>query len=97
MADCQNRASACTQSCWNPAETSIQDRQACLKTCSQTLRDSCSTPGQVAANYAVSKEGQKPNYDIVQGGSASGAMGLVAGKGVTAAVAIMAAVVLVVA
>ena len=101
MADCQNRASACTQSCWDPATTSIENRQSCLSTCSSTLRDSCSTPGQVAANYAVSKRGQTPSYTIVQGGTASGAAAmLMRSKGAVlggAAVAVAAAAVMVVA
>lgn len=92
MADCQNRASACTQSCWDPATTSIENRQSCLSTCSSTLRDSCSTPGQVAANYAVSKRGQTPSYVIVQGGTASGAASiLMRSKGAVLGGAIIAA------
>lgn len=72
VADCQNRASACTQLCWEPS-TQLSDRNTCINNCSKNLRATCSTPGQVSANYAVSKRGDKPSYAMIQGGTANGA------------------------
>ncbi|CAO1623422.1 unnamed protein product [Parajaminaea phylloscopi] len=74
VADCQNRANACTQACWNPS-TNVGDRNACISNCAKTLRETCSTPGQISANYAVAKEGDKPSYALMQGGSANGVLG----------------------
>lgn len=72
VADCQNRASACSQACWDRS-LSTSERNSCISNCSNNLRSTCSTPGQVSANYAVSKRGDKPSYALIQGGSANAA------------------------
>ncbi|CAO1622436.1 unnamed protein product [Sympodiomycopsis kandeliae] len=74
LADCQNRANACSQACWSP-NVSIQDRNSCRNICDKTFRQSCGTPGMVSANYAVDKESQKPSGNLIQGGDASGSLG----------------------
>lgn len=73
LADCQNRANACSSACWSPA-TSVEKRNSCRDTCDKTFRQSCGTPGMVSANYAVAKESQTPSYTLIQGGNASGAL-----------------------
>lgn len=97
LADCQNRANACIEACWAPA-TSVQKRNSCRDTCDKTFRQSCGTPGMVSANYAVSKESQKPSGKLIQGGSASGALHAVkASGGLAIAVGAVAAFTIVVA
>lgn len=78
MADCQNRASACTQACW--AQGVSSNHQQCISNCNSILRNSCSTPGQISANYAVSKRGQSPPLGLMQGGDASGALKTLQGR-----------------
>ena len=90
LADCQGRNTACRDACIKPGQ-GIEDQNKCLGICADNFGSTCGLPGQYAANYAVRKEGQKPNYVIVQGGTAQNsarrAMGAVGvGAAVVAAV-----------
>ncbi|SJX61158.1 uncharacterized protein SRS1_12380 [Sporisorium reilianum f. sp. reilianum] len=81
LADCQGRNTACRDACIKPGQ-SVQDQTKCLGVCAQNFGSTCGKPGQYAANYAVKKEGDKPSYTVVQGGSAqNGALSAMVGVG----------------
>lgn len=87
LADCQGRNIACRDACVKPGQ-SVQSQNNCLDTCTQNYGSTCAKPGQYAANYAVTKEGSKPSYAIVQGGTAqNAAMKLGGGMVIVVAVA----------
>ncbi|CEH16556.1 hypothetical protein CBOM_06494 [Ceraceosorus bombacis] len=69
FADCLNRATACGDACALPGGTTAA-RTACKKACQSNFRETCGLPGQYSANYAVNKQGDKPNLKMIQGGSA---------------------------
>lgn len=69
LADCQGRNTACRDACIKPGQ-GVEDQNKCLNVCADNYGNTCGKPGQYAANYAVSKQGQKPSYAIVQGGTA---------------------------
>ncbi|KAJ9477641.1 hypothetical protein PHBOTO_001214 [Pseudozyma hubeiensis] len=96
LADCQGRNIACRDACIKPGQ-SVEAQNTCLGVCTQNYGSSCGKPGQYAANYAVSKEGNKPSYTVVQGGTAQNAairagVGMV---GVMAVAAVVSAVIMV--
>lgn len=95
LADCQGRNTACRDACVKPGQ-SVADQDKCLDTCAQNYGSTCGKPGQYAANYAVGKEGAKPSYTIVQGGTAqNGALAKSAGMAGVVAVAALVSVVVV--
>ncbi|CDS00720.1 uncharacterized protein SPSC_04586 [Sporisorium scitamineum] len=79
LADCQGRNTACREACIKPGQ-SVEDQNKCLDVCAQNFGSTCGKPGQYAANYAVKKEGDKPSYTVVQGGTAQN--GALTAKGV---------------
>lgn len=97
LADCQGRNTACRDACIKPGQ-SVGDQNKCLGVCEENFGSTCGKPGQYAANYAVGKEGNKPSYTVVQGGTAqNGALGRAGVARVTVgAVAVVVSAVLVV-
>jgi hypothetical protein len=69
FSDCLARATTCADMCSIPGGTTAQ-RTACKSACQTNFRDTCGMPGQYSANYAVAKSGDKPNLDMMQGGTA---------------------------
>ena len=79
--DCLMRGGVCGQACTQP-DTSIAQRSACKDACDNNFRNTCGLPGQYSANYAVSKQNQKPALAMVQGGTAgNGGLALSAATG----------------
>ncbi|PWN47504.1 hypothetical protein IE53DRAFT_390360 [Violaceomyces palustris] len=70
LADCRGRNIACKDACLKPNSGTV-DKNKCTQACDANFGNNCGNPGQYAANYAVRKEGQKPNYEIIQGGTAA--------------------------
>ncbi|GAC97188.1 hypothetical protein PHSY_004773 [Pseudozyma hubeiensis SY62] len=96
LADCQGRNIACRDACIKPGQN-VEAQNKCLDVCAQNYGSTCGKPGQYAANYAVSKEGNKPSYTVVQGGTAqNGALRAGVGMvGVMAVAAVVSAVIMV--
>lgn len=91
--DCLRRGNTCTNACALPGGTT-QERNDCKDACTKSFGGTCGFANQYSANYAVSKQGQKPNA-MVQGGSAgNGAMSLNVASGAVLSVAAIAALVL---
>lgn len=82
LADCQNRASACTSACMQI--TTISDQSTCKTNCQNVFRNSCGLPGQIAADYSTEKANDTPEYSYIQGGTASS--GAMSGRRVAALV-----------
>lgn len=72
LADCQGRSTACKDACIKPNQ-GVASTNDCVNKCLSQFGDTCGKPGQYAANYAVHKQGDKPTYAIVQGGTAQNA------------------------
>ncbi|UZJ53967.1 hypothetical protein CBS101457_003287 [Exobasidium rhododendri] len=88
LSDCLNRGNACSTACLIPGGSTAQ-RTACKDACNNQLSTTCGFPGQYSANYAVSKENQKPSLAMIQGGTAGdGALTI---KAVTGALAVVVA------
>ncbi|KAL9931624.1 hypothetical protein V8E36_009410 [Tilletia maclaganii] len=68
LADCQGRNSACKAVCFKPQYAS--SLQTCQEACDKAYGSTCGTSGQVAADYSVMKQGDKPSYAIITGGTA---------------------------
>lgn len=92
LADCQGRNTACRDACIKPGQ-GVADQNNCLANCAQNFGSTCGKPGQYAANYAVRKQGDKPNYVIVQGGTAQNSAMRAMGGATGASVAMVAAIV----
>lgn len=87
MQDCLSRGSACTTACSQPGSTTLT-RSACTTACNNAFSNSCGTPGQLTASYAVNKVNDKPALTMVQGGTAGdGALSLKAATGALSIVA----------
>lgn len=53
------------------------ERTACREACNKNFGGTCGFPNQYSANYAVKKEGDKPKFAMIQGGTAGdGALSL---------------------
>lgn len=72
LADCQGRNTACKDACIKP-DQGVASTNDCVNKCLDQFGQTCGKPGQYAANYAVRKQGDKPTYSIVQGGTAGNA------------------------
>lgn len=83
LADCTNRALACSMGCTSP-QVSTADKASCQSDCNTMLRATCGTPGQIAADYTTSSVSDTPSLGYVQGETA-GAAKLGAGAGVAVA------------
>ncbi|PWN33759.1 uncharacterized protein FA14DRAFT_161448 [Meira miltonrushii] len=92
--DCLRRGNTCTNACQLPGGTT-QARNDCKDACTKSFGGTCGFANQYSANYAVSKPGQKPNLQMVQGGTAgNGAMSMNVASGAVLSVAAIAALVL---
>ena len=90
LADCRGRNTACHDACTKPNQGTAGTND-CKNACDRNFGNNCGTPGQYAANYAVSKKGQKPDYAVIQGGDAgNSATGMLAGRSTAVAVAAVA-------
>ncbi|KAK0553525.1 hypothetical protein OC846_000847 [Tilletia horrida] len=68
FADCRNRGLTCKQTCFQLQYAS--NLQSCQAACDQAYTATCATPGQIAADYSVMKQGDKPSYALITGGTA---------------------------
>ncbi|KAE8216032.1 hypothetical protein CF319_g3185 [Tilletia indica] len=73
LADCQGRGSACKATCFQSQYSG--NLLACQQACQKTYTDTCATDNQVAADYSVMKQGDKPSYALITGGSAGSVPG----------------------
>ncbi|KAN0060620.1 hypothetical protein ACQY0O_007278 [Thecaphora frezii] len=72
LADCRGRNTACIDACQKP-NAATADKNQCFQACRDNFETNCGRPGQMAADYSVRKEGQKPSYKVIQGGDAQNA------------------------
>ncbi|KAK0528959.1 hypothetical protein OC834_003866 [Tilletia horrida] len=73
LADCQGRGSACKAACFLPQYSA--SLQACQAACDKAYTSTCGTANQVAADYSIMKEGDKPSYAMITGGTAGSVPG----------------------
>ena len=65
MNDCLMRVQRCQDTCNNGRKTPFMQRAQCTQACADHIGSSCGKPVQYGVNYAVSKPGQTPNYQLV--------------------------------
>ncbi|PWN19731.1 hypothetical protein BCV69DRAFT_313478 [Microstroma glucosiphilum] len=81
VADCLNRALACSMACASP-QVSVAEKSDCQSGCNTMLRSTCGTPGQIAADYETKSASDTPSLTYVQGATAGAAkLGVGAGVG----------------